>query len=192
LIGVSEVSAVYAVSSEVLNNQIGFQQRASSPQGSLQGWLEELLGAPGSVRCYATDDPNPTKQLKNKLAQAAAVKDGLLILLLAGSGAFEKAREALVERWMSNDEWSKGVACVALAYPAAEPIIAAIVERKRNRFSSAIQALLFPNVEIHLVSYAERRKATFSCTKCDAEVSGGARFCHNCGVRLEAERNDLP
>jgi hypothetical protein len=180
------------LSADVVSNQIAFQQRASNPQSSLQGWLEELLGAPGLVRCYATEDQNPTKQLKNKLAQAAAAKDGLLTLLLVDRAAFEKAREALVERWVSNDEWSKGVACIALAYPAAEPIIATIVERKKNRFSAAIQALLFPNAEVCSAVGSDVRKPPLSCSNCEVELPSGARFCHNCGERLETENNNPP
>ena len=66
----------------VAANQAAFRQRSSSPQASLQPWLDELLSACGLVRCYATEDSNPTKQLKNKLSQAAAAQDGLLVLLL--------------------------------------------------------------------------------------------------------------
>ena len=93
--------------------KVAFRLRASNPQGSLQPWLDDLLGAGGLVRCYATEDSNPTKQLKNKLSQAAAARDGLLVLLLADDGAYMKAREALVERWMTNSEWPKSVACIA-------------------------------------------------------------------------------
>ena len=74
----------------------------------------------GQVRCYATEDANPTKQLKNKLSQAAAASGGLLVLMLADESSFSKAREALIERWMTNAEWPKSVACVALAYPLCQ------------------------------------------------------------------------
>jgi hypothetical protein len=46
--------------------------------------------------------------------------------------SFSKAREALLKRWMSNAEWPKSVAAVALAYPLANPTIAAIVERTES------------------------------------------------------------
>src|SRR6185503_2144673 len=104
-----------------LANQSLFRQKASNPQMSLQPWLEQLLDATALVRCYATEDANPTKQLKNKLSQAAAASGGLLVLMLADDSSFSKAREALIERWMANVEWPKSVACVALAYPLAGP-----------------------------------------------------------------------
>jgi hypothetical protein len=48
----------------------------------------------GQVRCYATEDANPTKQLKNKLSQAAAASGGVLVLMLADESSFAKASVA--------------------------------------------------------------------------------------------------
>jgi hypothetical protein len=166
---------------DVTANQIEFRQRASNPQASLQPWLGKLLNANGLVRCYATEDSNPTKQLKNKLSQAAAAQDGLLVLLLANEGAYTKAREALVERWMTNLEWPKSVACIALAYPLGDPAVPVIVERTQNPWASALKAKIFPAAEIVSVA-ANRGAALYSnCKHCSAELPDKARFCANCG-----------
>jgi hypothetical protein len=172
----------------VLENQQAFIQRASNPQASLQPWLEDLLGAPSLIRCYATEDEVPTKQLKNKLAQAAAAKDGLLVLLLADKSAFEKAREALLERWMSNAEWSKSVAAVALAYPLSTPAVATIIERAKNFVSSALRSRVWPSAEVLApVRSPESNLVTARaavCAVCGTEARPSAKFCSNCGSRL--------
>jgi hypothetical protein len=90
----AHVVSTPAASSEMLALQEHFRQKASSPQAALQPWLEEILDAHGLIRCYATEDPNPTKQLKNKLSQAVAARGGLLILILADEEAFQKASAA--------------------------------------------------------------------------------------------------
>ena len=51
-------------SPEVRANQESFRQKGSNSHASLQPWLDELLNAGGLVRCYATEDTNPRKQLK--------------------------------------------------------------------------------------------------------------------------------
>ena len=177
-----------AVDPAALLNQQTFIQRASHPQASLQPWLEEVLGAPSLVRCYATEDEVPTKQLKNKLAQAAAAKDGLLVLLLADKSAFEKAREALFERWMSNAEWSKSVAAVALAYPLSTPAVEAIIERAKNPISSALRSRIWPSAEVLTPVRSEGASlaTTFAavCAVCGTEAQSAAKFCSNCGSRL--------
>jgi zinc-ribbon domain len=166
---------------EVAANQTAFRQRASNPQASLQPWLDTLLGANGMVRCYATEDANPTKQLKNKLAQAAAARDGLLVLLLADESAYSKAREALIERWLDNDEWSKSVACVALAYPMGDPTVQLMVDRTTNPWSGLIQSVLFPNVEVvRVISQAISAR----CSECNTDLPRHARFCPHCGTPL--------
>jgi hypothetical protein len=174
-------SAGHYTDPDVAANQIAFRQRASNPQGSLQPWLDEILSATGLVRCYATEDNNPTKQLKNKLSQAAAARDGLLVLLLVDHAAYTKAREALVERWMMNSEWPKSVACIALAYPLGEPTVPLIVERAQNPWASALKAKIFPAAEI--VSVAADHGAAFysNCKHCSAGLPAKARFCPNCG-----------
>lgn len=174
-------SANHPTEPDVLANQLAFRQRASSPQGSLQPWLDELLGTGGLVRCYATEDSNPTKQLKNKLSQAAAARDGLLVLLLADEGAYTKAREALVERWMTNAEWSKSVASIAIAYPAAEPRVSLIVERTHNTWSTALKSKIFPAAEIVRVGSDQSEADRSKCMHCFHELPNKARFCPNCG-----------
>lgn len=166
---------------EVEANQELFRQRGSNPQGSLQPWLDELLNAGGLVRCYATEDANPSKQLKNKLSQAAAARDGLLVLILADQEAYLKAREALSLRWMTNAEWPKSVACVALAYPLTNPAIAAMVERARNPWSLQIHALLFPDAKIVSVTGQDTVFGTGRCVQCQHELPLAARYCPNCG-----------
>lgn len=172
---------------DIAQNQQLFKASASNPSASLQPWLERLLGMEGRIRCYATEDSVPTKQLKNKLAQAAAARDGMLVLLLNDDEAFNKAREALYERWMSNDEWSKSVACVALAYPLASPSIHAVVQARKNPFADLVRACLFPAVEVVDAVGADFR-AEAHCSSCAAIVPLGARFCPQCGLRLEEAR----
>jgi hypothetical protein len=170
---------------DVIANQAAFRQRASSPQGSLQPWLDELLNSQGLVRCYATEDSNPTKQLKNKLSQAAAAQDGLLVLLLSDVEAYTKARAALVERWMTNPEWSKSVACIALAYPLGEPMVPLIVERTQNAWSITLKSKIFPAAEIVRVSPDTAGLVRPKCIRCSTELPDMAHFCPNCGSPLE-------
>ena len=172
----------------VITNQSLFRQRASNPQASLQPWLEELLNAVGKVRCYATEDANPTKQLKNKLSQAAAASGGLLVLLLADESSFAKAREALIERWMQNVEWPKSVACVALAYPLASPTIEAVIERTESPWATRLRSTLFPSVEVIRVRGDDRdQTASVSarCARCGHALPAAARFCPNCGKEVD-------
>jgi hypothetical protein len=170
------------VDATVLERQKLFIQRASNPQASLQPWLEEFLAAPGLIRCYATDDENPTKQLKNKLAQAAAARNGLLVLILADESAYGKAKEALLERWMSNAEWSKSVAGVALAYPSAKPVVTAIIERTKSELTTALQSRMFPDAEV--LTPVEPAGTVVRCAVCGSQVQPDARFCSNCGTHL--------
>lgn len=177
-------------SAEVAANQAAFRQRASNPQASLQPWLETLMSAEGRIRCYATEDAVPTKQLKNKLSQAAAALNGLLVLLLADEAAYTKAREALVERWMANAEWPKSVACVALAHPIGNPTIHSMVERMPNPWSTSIRATLFPDAEIVSVA-PQSNDSNAQCEKCRGELPNGARFCPSCGTPVNVpERVD--
>ena len=170
------------VDAELLANQSLFRQKASTPQASLQPWLEQLLDGTGQVRCYATEDANPTKQLKNKLSQAAAASGGLLVLMLADESSFSKAREALTERWMANVEWPKSVACVALAYPLAGPTIEAIIERTDNPWTQRVRNLLFPSAEVFRVKNDECEPPGLRTV--DAT-------CGPCGLRLAVCREVL-
>lgn len=176
------------VSPEVLAAQELFRQKASNPQASLQPWLEQLLDAPGLVRCYATEDANPTKQLKNKLSQAAAARGGLLVLMLADESAFSKAREALIERWMTNAEWPKSVACVALAYPLAAPSIQAIIECTDSPWATRLRSGLFASAKVFRAKSDEREPAGVlavgpRCARCGHDLPPEARFCPHCGTR---------
>jgi hypothetical protein len=181
---VAEPTGQYA-NPEVVANQATFRQKASNPQASLQPWLDELLHASGLVRCYATEDSNPTKQLKNKLSQAAAAQDGLLVLLLADENAYTKARGALVERWMTNAEWPKSVACIALAYPLGDPSVRLIVERTHNSLAASLKAKIFPAAEIISVASDHGAARHSNCKTCLVELPDRARFCPNCGSSVE-------
>jgi hypothetical protein len=169
-----------AITPTILANQELFRQKASSPQTLLQPWLEELLDARGLIRCYATEDANPTKQLKNKLSQAAAARDGLLVLLLADEVSFARAREALVERWMSNDEWPKSVASIGLAYPLGNPVIEVVVGRGSQPWGRRIRERLFPAVGELLVMGAHAEQ----CDNCGGGLPAAARFCPSCGSAI--------
>jgi hypothetical protein len=183
---------------EVLALQEMFRQKASSPQAELQPWLENLLDARGLVRCYATDDANPTKQLKNKLSQAAAAIGGMLLLMLADEDAFHKANEALLDRWATNDEWPKSVACVALAYPVGAPDVRAIVEWRHSPWPGRIRQHLFPSADVmparggesdnavrsSAQDYAEDTGSSGGASVCGHAVPLGARFCPQCGTPL--------
>jgi hypothetical protein len=173
-----------SMDAQIAQDQDLFRQKASNPSVSLQPWLEKTLGMNGLVRCYATEDSVPTKQLKNKLAQAAAARDGMLVLLLNDEEAFDKAREALSERWLSNDEWSKSVACVALGYPLAKPTIHTIVQARNNSLAQRVRTHLFPAVEI-IDAVGAKITASAYCPSCGGVVPKDARFCPSCGLRLD-------
>jgi hypothetical protein len=177
-----------APSPDMLAAQELFRQKASNPQASLQPWLEQILDATGVVRCYATEDANPTKQLKNKLSQAAAARGGLLVLLLADEAAFSKAREALADRWMMNDEWPKSIACVALGYPLAAPTIQAIIECTESPWPTRIRNRLFGSAKVFRAKSGDGERASMPpagqrCTQCGYGLPEAARFCPYCGAR---------
>jgi len=186
----AESEKTVPLDAEVLLNQDLFRQKASNPPLSLQPWLEQLLHAPGLVRCYATEDPNPTRQLKNKLSQAAAARDGLLVLLLADESSYLKAREALLERWMSNVEWPKSVAAVALAHPLSNPAIAAIIERTESPWPTRIRRNCFPQAELITVADEDQRNTGERCSECSHPLPTGARFCPECGARFNISEAD--
>jgi len=170
---------------EIAKNQLIFKQKASNPQVSLQPWLDEVLEAQGLVRCYATEDQSPTKQLKNKLSQAAAAINGLLVLILSDVDSYSKAREALIERWMSNAEWPKTLASIALAYPIGSPEIGVVIQRAPSPWASAVRSRLFPSVEIVNVSdNSTEGMGHPACGSCGAALSHNAKFCSNCGTRV--------
>jgi hypothetical protein len=166
-----------------------FRQKASQPQASLQPWLEEVLDGSGRIRCYATEDAVPTKQLKNKLAQAAAARDGLLVLLLSDEHSFAKAREALIERWMTNPEWSKSVSCVALAFPLGSPVVHAIIENKASSWPDKLRHRLFPEAEVTRAKGKENEQGDAqavspTCARCAGVLPIAAKFCPSCGIGL--------
>ncbi len=161
----------------VVEHQEAFRKNASSSQQTLQDWLEHLLESPGLVRCYGTEVANPTQQLKNKLSQAAAAKNGLLVLTLADSDALAKTEAALAERWMSNDEWSKSVACVALAQPPGSATVEVLIERASSSPGSRLLERVFPQARVISVA-----PPVVTCSKCRTELPNAARFCPTCGT----------
>jgi hypothetical protein len=181
-------AATEPLDSQVRHNQVLFWQKASNPYTSLQPWLEQLLDGGGRIRCYATEDENPTKQLKNKLSQAAAAQDGLLVLTLADEKSYLKAREALLERWMTNPEWSKSIACVALAYPLANPNITSMIERVTSHWTQAIRSTLFPSAEVLKATGNDdsvvSETVDVTCGRCNAPLPVAAKYCPNCGTQV--------
>lgn len=170
-----------STSPEIAEKQELFRQKASNPQGSLQPYLNELFEGGGLIKCYATDDENPTKQLKNKLSQAAAARDGLLVLLLGSEDAFARTKEALIERWMSNPEWPKSVAAVALGYPFGAPTIMAVIERAPGPWADMVRRHLFPAAVSYTALGAQSAPELHSCSKCNRELPSSAKFCPECG-----------
>jgi hypothetical protein len=162
-------------SSDIAANQALFRQKSSNPQASLQPWLDELLEARGLIRCYATEDPNPTKQLKNKLASGRGSR-GLLVLTLADHDSFSKAREALPKRWMTNDEWPKSIACIALAQPIVSPSIETIIERTDNPWAQRLRDTLFPSAEVLRVDGKGIRAA---------DAGADLAKCRQCGTTCQ-------
>ncbi len=162
--------------------QKSFRDHASSNQQALQDWLETALDAPDLVRCYATEVSNPTQQLKNKLSQAAAAKNGLLVLTLADADALAKTEQALAERWVTNDEWSKSVACVALAQPPGTPVIEVLIERAHSPVANRLRERVFPAARSVFVG-----RPAITCGACATELPSGARFCPSCGTPVAAQ-----
>lgn len=172
-----------AVDPEIVRRQEMFRQRASDLQNALQPWLEEILGAQGKVKCYATEVPNPTQQLKNKLSQAVAARGGVLVLVVADEASFARAHEALVQRWGTNDEWMKSVACVALAYPMGAPAIEMIVEWTDSPWPGRIRERLFPWAAVARAHGSDTTGVRPLCFHCEGELPGSmeVRFCPHCG-----------
>jgi MoxR-like ATPase len=135
---------------EVAENQREFLRLAGGSPALLEDFLERVLTAKGKVRYYTTSDTTPSRQLKNKLSQAATAHDGVMFLDLPDSESHQKAKEALVERWGTNDEWPKTVSAVALCYPSSTGArqIKTVVTWRRTPFADRIKSRLFPDVEI--------------------------------------------
>lgn len=198
--GTQRIVQPSAFDSEVSSRQVEFQIRSADLQNGLVPWLEELLDAAGKVRCYATEVSNPTQQLKNKLAQAVAARGGILVLILADEDAFLRARDALVERWGTNDEWMKSVACVALAHPQGDPAIRSIVEWSNSQWPDRVRRLLFPDativrargsrsaVSVTQVDHASETSiwSALPCNACKEKLPRDARFCPACGAQVSA------
>jgi len=71
---------------------------------------------------------------------------------------------------MTNAEWPKSVACVALAYPLTAPTIVAMVERTRNPWSQQVRALLFPDAQLLSVTAHETNSAPSRCGQCHHDM----------------------
>jgi hypothetical protein len=174
---------VKPIDAEISERQRLFREYSTDPQSRLLPWLEELLDAAGRIKCYATEVSNPTQQLKNKLAQAIAARGGLLVLMLADEDSYERARDALIERWGSNDEWMKSVACVALAYPSSDPAIACIVEWSDSPWPDRLRSKLFPAAMVRRAAGSRSASLRTPCATCRAPLPDHARFCPNCGTQ---------
>jgi MoxR-like ATPase len=119
------------------------------PQTKLEGFLTELLSAPGSIKCYATNATNPSQQLKNKLGQATTIKDGFLTISFENREVHDRAVAALVDQWAGNAGWQKVVACVGVVYREANGwTIGTIVEWRPSRFPRLVIERLFPDVVV--------------------------------------------
>lgn len=93
--------------------------------------LEALLKAQlklDRLRVYETTESNPSRQIKNKLSQAAPkAPHGMLVLKLVDAAALERARAAFETKWADNNDWSKELSCVVLGHPldgGFEPVVA--------------------------------------------------------------------
>jgi MoxR-like ATPase len=135
---------------DIVETEQEFSRLAGGPSGPLQEFLERVLGTKGNIRCYSTTETNPSRQLKNKLSQATSAHDGLMVLSLPNIEAYERAKDALVERWGTNEEWPKTVSAVALTHPDLNGShrIESVVTWRPSPFPERIKARLFPAVEV--------------------------------------------
>ncbi len=138
--------------------QATFHERHGSSLGGspeLADWVAQVLGGKAEVRHYATSDASPSKQLKNKLAQAASAGPGVLVLLSLSGTAYEKGLKALVDGWHRNG-WAREAPCVALVGPAPDGswAIRDLVISRPTTLPDSIQNLLFPEARLwHAVGF---------------------------------------
>lgn len=122
----------------------------------LQDFLGQLLDATDLVRCYTTTESNPSRQIKNKLGQAASARNGLLTISVGSREAHQKLVDALVERWANNEEWSKSVSCVGIVSQVkGRWTLKTIVVWRESRLPDLIRDRLFPEAEVLLARGSE-------------------------------------
>lgn len=165
-----------AITPDIAEMQAAYRAHSAAGQQALEKWLNDALQGDGLIRCYMTDVSNPSQQMKNKLGQAVSAKNGLLILALSDAEALQRAEEALTERWATNDEWVKSVACVGLSQALPTLNVEVLVERVSTDLTRRFRERIFPSARV--VHIASNRLV---CTSCGAELVEGAKFCSNCG-----------
>jgi hypothetical protein len=170
------VEPVPAITPAIAEMQAAYRAHSAAGQQALEKWLNDALQGDGLIRCYMTDVSNPSQQMKNKLGQAVSAKNGLLILALSDAEALQRAEEALAERWATNDEWVKSVACVGLSQALPTLNVEVLVERVPTDLARRFRERIFPSARV--VHIASNRPV---CTGCGTELVEGARFCSNCG-----------
>ena len=138
----AEVSALQA---EFDNRHPGDAERSSN----LEDWLGTVLDMPGKVRHYGTTVSTPSQQLKNKLGQADSMgPDGLVVLSLR-EGAYESAKDALIQRWHTNS-WNSQSSCVALVHEVAGLWrIDDVIICRTTDHSDKLRERLFPDLAVH-------------------------------------------
>jgi hypothetical protein len=118
------------------------------------------------------------------------------VLVLIDDSAFTKAKDALLERWMSNEEWPKGVVSVALAYPLGTPAIEAVIERSTNPWTSAIRRKIYPQAKVYAAegdsSLQARDDQSRPCVVCEYRLAFGDRFCSKCGAQVPQQTPSGP
>lgn len=176
---VAVVDAAAELTADVLEMQAAYRAHSSAGQVALEKWLNDVLQGQGLVRCYMTDVSNPSQQMKNKLGQAVSAKNGLLLLALADGDALQKAEEALAERWATNDEWVKSVACVGLSAALPTLNVEVLVERVPTDLARRLRERIFPNVRV-----VQLPSSSHACSNCGTELASGAKFCSNCGAQV--------
>lgn len=120
---------------------------AIKSSSALQRWVDDLIEASGRVRHYATTS-QPSKQMKNKLAQAGSAGRDSVLLLTVEEVHYEDAVRCLVSGWATSG-WDQRPCCVCLVKQTAEGHqIGDIVARRGSVFVDRIQALLCPDVSI--------------------------------------------
>jgi len=151
---------------EVESFLTGFRE-AAEDTGTLETFLKGALGPDLRVRVYETTEPNPSRQIKNKLSQAAAkAAGGMLVIKLVDAAALDRARHAFEQKWAENDDWPKDIASIVLGYPLDRGFQPRVAIHWLPLDATGELQKYFPKLEIVAAKHspAERAKAMEAAT----------------------------